>query len=164
MSTENLDKYYMEKASEAKKEATCIKRQLGCILVLHNSRIYITGWNGPPNGIKTCSPCPRKVSGQDLHLCRAVHAERRCLLKASRYGNSTLGSTLYSYMGIPCKDCLLELIEAGVSRIVVENDVLYDELSEVILKEWISIGGKFDVIPMGEKPTHPGIRRFGGSE
>jgi deoxycytidylate deaminase len=150
------DYEYMIRASKAKVNSTCIKKQLGCLLVLSNGET-IEGWNGPPEMIKTCHPeCPRKISGKDLHLCRAVHAERRCLLISARLGFSTEGSTLYSYMGIPCKDCLLELIEAKVHRIVVENPLIYDDLSEPILKEWIERGGKFDVISMGEKPTHSG--------
>jgi deoxycytidylate deaminase len=46
-------------------------------------------------------------------------------------------------MGVPCKDCLLELIEAGISEIVCIQETYYDELSKDILKEWIDTGGKF---------------------
>lgn len=49
-------------------------------------------------------------------------------------------------MGVPCKDCLLELIEAGISEIVCIKETYYDSLSEFILQEWIEAGGKFGVM------------------
>ncbi len=91
--------------------------------------------------------CPRLEShnGTDLDKCRAVHAERQVVLKAAHLGLSTCGSSLYSYMGVPCKDCMLELCQAGVAEIVVIKETYYDELSRDILKEWIDGGGKFRV-------------------
>ena len=92
--------------------------------------------------------CPRLDShiGTDTQKCRAVHAERQVLLKAAHLGLSTDGSTLYSYMGVPCKDCLLELCQAGIAEIVVIKETYYDELSKSILKEWIDSGRKFRVV------------------
>lgn len=141
------DLRYMAMAAEASAQSTCAKKQLGCVLVLRNTIIH--GANGPPKGLKKCDPCPRLEShnGTDLHRCRAVHAERRVLLKAAYLGMSTHGSTLYSYMGVPCKDCMLELWGAGVAEIVVLKETYYDELSRTILKEWIDCwGGKFRVV------------------
>jgi deoxycytidylate deaminase len=92
--------------------------------------------------------CPRMDShnGTDTQKCRAVHAERQVILKAAHLGLPTCGSTLYSYMGVPCKDCLLELWEAGVGEIVVIKETYYDDLSRDILKEWIDSGRKFRVV------------------
>lgn len=73
-------------------------------------------------------------------------SSQQVLLKAAYLGMSTHGSTLYSYMGVPCKDCMLELWEAGVVEIVVLKETYYDELSRTILKEWIDQGGKFRVM------------------
>jgi len=143
------DLKYMVKAGEAASSSTCAKKQLGCVLVLKNTNTnIITGANGPPAGLKKCDPCPRLDShnGVDTQKCRAVHAERQTILKAACFGLSTDGSTLYSYMGVPCKDCLLELWQAGVAEIVVMNETYYDELSKSILKEWIDSGRKFRVL------------------
>lgn len=138
----------MAMAAEASVKSTCAKKQLGCVLVLKNTNIIITGTNGPPQGLKKCDPCPRLDShnGADIQKCRAVHAERQVILKAARLGLSTHGSTLYSYMGVPCKDCLLELCEAGVAEIVVIKETYYDDLSRDILKEWVNSGRKFRVV------------------
>jgi deoxycytidylate deaminase len=70
--------------------------------------------------------CPRKAagakSGQRMELCPAVHAERRALLWSARFGESTEDTVLYCWCGIPCKDCMAELIEAGVRKIVCLDD------------------------------------------
>jgi deoxycytidylate deaminase len=148
------DLKYMIMAEKAALDSTCAKKQLGCVLVLKNTDLNIKGTysikgtNGPPQGLKKCDPGPRMDShnGSDTQKCRAVHAERQVILKAAHLGLPTCGSTLYSYMGVPCKDCLLELWEAGVEEIVVINENYYDELSREILKEWIDCGRKFRVV------------------
>ena len=60
--------------------------------------------------------CPRKLlnykSGEGLHLCVAGHGERNALINAARHGVITNGATLYCNCPIPCKDCLIEIINA----------------------------------------------------
>ena len=83
--------------------------------------------------------CPRRYfgyeSGQGLHLCQAGHAERNALIQAARNGISTLGTTLYCYCPIPCKDCMIEIINAGVTRLVFLKGSEYDGYSKVLLEE-----------------------------
>ncbi len=140
------DEKYMEFAKNAAYSSRCAKKQLGCVLMLKDGS-WIEGTNGAPYLLEACNSCPRKrenaISGQGQKLCRAVHAERQTLLIAAKYGHATEGSILYSYMGAPCKDCMVELIEAGVAEIVCFKHSYYDELSKEIIKEWVSKGGKF---------------------
>ncbi len=139
-----LDKQYMEIAKGVSWKSRCKKRQLGCILVFTDGS-YVEGTNGAPHPLKICDPCPRMAknshSGQDLDLCRAVHAERQALLIAAKYGHATEDARLFSYMGVPCKDCMLELLEADVSEIICAKETYYDELSKSIVKEWQTCGG-----------------------
>jgi dCMP deaminase len=84
--------------------------------------------------------CPRRwlkyKSGQGLHLCQAGHSERNAIIQAARNGIATLGTTLYAYCGIPCKDCSIELINAGIKEIIcLKKDKNYDQYSEIILSE-----------------------------
>ena len=83
--------------------------------------------------------CPRRYfgyeSGQGLHLCQAGHAERNALIQAARNGVSTLGTTLYCYCGQVCKDCAIEIINAGVKELVFLEGENYDNYSGVLLKE-----------------------------
>lgn len=141
------DYEYMIEAKKAALESTCKKKNLGCILKFTDGS-YVQGTNGAPKRLQPCNPCPRidNHSATNLQSCRAVHAERQVLLKAARNGYQTDDAILYSYMGVPCKDCLLELIEAGISEIVCIRETYYDTLSRTILKEWIAVGGKFRLI------------------
>ena len=136
---------YMDLAIKNKNNSPCLSRKIGCVLLLESS-IWIGGHNTQPDGISKCQECPRKKlgmkSGQGLDLCSAVHAERSVLLTAAKYGLKTDGSILFTSTSIPCKDCLLELIHAGVKQIICGNNSFYDVLSERILNEWISGPGK----------------------
>ena len=48
-------------------------------------------------------------------------------------GISTKGCILYMNCGIPCKDCLIEIINAGIEEIVVTSRNYYDSESEYLL-------------------------------
>lgn len=65
-----------------------------------------------------CKTCPRKLvgakSGARLDLCSCVHSERNALLNA---GCDLTGSYLFAYCGVPCVDCTIEIINAGVERV-----------------------------------------------
>ena len=146
MTITDRDRQYMSMAKTASNMARCLKKQLGCYLVTNNGKNFM-GYNGPSEFLSTCKICCKadKPGIEHGYLCRAVHAERKCLLLAAKEGVSTNDSTLYTYMGVPCKDCLLELIDAGVERIVALNNFYYDDLSKGILAEWVNNGGVFEV-------------------
>jgi len=86
------------------------------------------------SGLSDLTLCPRKAmgfkSGNGLERwCIAAHAERNCLINAARLGVSTLGTSLYMNCIVPCKDCLIELINAGVEEIVVDEVEAYNDTS-----------------------------------
>jgi len=140
-------------ARNASKNSTCKKKHLGCVLELRSGRL-IPGWNGPPLPLKPCESCRRTKKDWAGHAdCRALHAERKVLLVTAIGSGCTHGAILYSAMGVPCKDCMLELIEAGIQEIVVERETYYDELSKEILQEWIASGGKFRVAVINDEET-----------
>ena len=101
--------------------ATCTKRSVAAVLELADGSL-IFGWNGPPICFADyCKPCPRlnAKSGTKMELCPAVHAEVSTVLNASRRGTGgTRDSKLYITCGLPCKDCMKELIVAGVEEII----------------------------------------------
>ena len=68
-------------------------------------------------------------------MCPAAHAERNAIVQAARLGIQTKEATLYLNTGVPCKDCLIEMINAGISEIVCTNIFFYDNLSETILNQ-----------------------------
>jgi dCMP deaminase len=134
------DKYYLGICNAVASNSKCISRKIGAILV--RDRVVIcTGYNGPPRGVAHCEGdvCPRRVrgyaSGEGLHLCPAAHAERNAIIQAARLGICTMGATLYLNTQVPCKDCLIELINAGITEVVCTEIKMYDYLSGAIIKQ-----------------------------
>ena len=77
--------YFMEFARLAAKRSTCLRRQVGAVLVKDN-RLLTTGYNGAVSGADHCSEvgCLREEmgikSGERYELCRAVHAEQNAVI------------------------------------------------------------------------------------
>ena len=95
------DEYFMEIAEIVKTRSTCLRRQVGAVIVKDN-RIITTGYNGAPSGLKHCTEiggCERArlniPSGQRHELCRALHAEQNAIIQAAKIGVSTEGATIY---------------------------------------------------------------------
>ncbi|MCX7730964.1 MAG: cytidine/deoxycytidylate deaminase family protein [Candidatus Caldatribacterium sp.] len=132
------DEYFIAIAHLVATRSTCIRRQVGAVLV-KDKRILATGYNGAPTGIAHCTEdtCLRNVknvpSGQMHELCRGLHAEQNVIIQAALYGVSTKGSTLYCTHK-PCILCVKMLINAGIIRIVYENPYP-DPLAEALLEE-----------------------------
>ncbi len=116
------DEYFLNLTNLAAKRSTCLRRQVGCLLV-KNRRILATGYNGAPSGITHCevAGCLRKrlnvPAGERHELCRGLHAEQNALLQAANYGIMVRGSILYSTIQ-PCIICTKMLINAGVREVV----------------------------------------------
>ena len=114
-------------------------RQVGAIIV-KNKRILTTGYNGAPEGVKSCKErgeCLRMkndiASGTRLELCYAVHAEQNAIVQAARLGIVLEGATLYCTHQ-PCVICAKMIINAGIKRIVYK-DGYPDEFSVQLLNE-----------------------------
>lgn len=85
--------------------------------------------------------CPRYVSelgfksGQGLEWCVAGHAEENSILNAARNGIETRGTIMYMNCNIPCKNCLIKIINAGIEEIVVTGFKVYDISSDYLVKQ-----------------------------
>jgi dCMP deaminase len=132
------DSYFMSIADLVKTRSTCLRRQVGAVLV-KDRRILSTGYNGPPTGCKHCAEigCLRKElnipSGERAELCRAVHAEQNAMTQAAYSGVATKDSTIYTTTQ-PCILCAKNMINAGIHRIVYNGDYP-DKYSVSILNE-----------------------------
>ncbi len=133
------DEYFMEIAEIVKTRSTCLRRQVGAVLVKEH-RILTTGYNGAPSGLKHCidlGGCKRAKlgipSGQRHELCRALHAEQNAIIQAAKIGVSTEGSILYVTTQ-PCVICAKMLINAGIVKIIHKGDYP-DSMAKEILKE-----------------------------
>jgi dCMP deaminase len=118
------DEYFLEMARVVERRSTCLRRQIGAILV-REKRILTSGYNGAPSGLPHCEEvgCRRAgiPSGERQELCRALHAEQNAIIQAALHGVNTRHSTLYC-TNQPCVICAKMLINAGVVRVVYEGD------------------------------------------
>ena len=133
------DEYFMQIAELVKTRSTCIRRQVGAVIVKDN-QIISTGYNGAPSGLEHCTDvgiCERNrlniPSGQRQELCRAIHAEQNAIVFASKRGVSIEGATIYVTVA-PCVTCTKMLINAGIKRLVYKEHYP-DELSINMLEE-----------------------------
>jgi len=155
----NWDKYYYDLCQTVASNSKCLSRKIGAIIVKDKS-IIATGYNGPPRNVPSCDQrykrdfdlnttlvnrnifeinttlCPRQVlgykSGEGLEFCVAGHAERNALINSARHGIKIKDAKLYCNCPIPCKDCLIEIINAGISEIIVTKLTYYDKVSEYL--------------------------------
>ena len=132
------DEYFMGIARLVSTRSTCLRRQVGAVIV-RDRRILTTGYNGPPKGIAHCDVvgCLREQmgipSGQRLDICRGVHAEQNAIIQAALHGVSTEGAMIY-VTHQPCFTCAKMIINAGIVR-VVYGEGYPDELARQVLEE-----------------------------
>lgn len=132
------DHYFMEMAEVVAKRSTCLRRQVGAVLI-KDRRILTSGYNGAPSGMAHCAEtgCLRQQlnvpSGQQHEMCRGLHAEQNAVIQAALHGISIKDSMLY-VTHQPCVICAKMMINAGVKTVVMK-DAYPDELSEKMLRE-----------------------------
>ena len=132
------DEYFMSIAELVAERSTCLRRQVGAVLV-KNRRILATGYNGAPGGVVHCAEvgCLRGkmgiASGERHELCRGVHAEQNALIQAATFGVSVSGATIYTTHQ-PCFICTKMLINAKIEKIVYKKEYP-DDLAIGMLKE-----------------------------
>lgn len=133
------DEYFMNMAELASRRSTCIRRQVGAVIVKDN-QVLATGYNGAPKGLPNCcdlNECLRETlhvpSGQRHELCRAVHAENNAITQCAVNGVSCKGGTLY-VTDSPCVMCLKQIINAGIVKIVAKK-IYPDDMSREMLEQ-----------------------------
>ena len=117
--------YFMEIAHVVAKRSTCMRRQVGAVIV-RDKQILSTGYNGAPKGLPHCEEtgCIRQElnvpSGERHELCRAIHAEQNAIAQAAYNGVSLKDSTLYCTTA-PCSLCAKMIINAGIKKVYYEG-------------------------------------------
>jgi dCMP deaminase len=132
------DSYFMEIARIVSKRSTCIRRNVGSVVV-KDKRILSTGYNGAPIHLRHCldAGCVRErlniASGERHELCRGLHAEQNAIIQAAYHGVSINGADVYS-THLPCSICMKMIINAGIEK-VLYADGYPDELSLELIDE-----------------------------
>jgi dCMP deaminase len=132
------EEYFMDITQLVAKRSTCLRRQVGALLV-KDKKILATGYNGAPARLEHCLEigCLREQqsvpSGERHELCRGLHGEQNAIIQAAYHGVAIRGATLYC-TNHPCVICSKMLINAGIERIVYEEGYA-DDLAGQMLKE-----------------------------
>lgn len=138
MARPSWDDYFMQIVDLVKTRSTCLRRQVGALIV-KDKRILASGYNGAPAGVSHCAEvgCLRQQlnvpSGERHELCRAIHAEQNAIVQAAYSGTSVNGSTMYVSLQ-PCSLCAKLMINAGIRKLVFRGSYP-DELALSMLNE-----------------------------
>ena len=138
-----LDEYFMEIAKVVAKRSTCLRNNVGAVIV-RDKRILSTGYNGAPRDMEHCLDigCIRDAqniaSGTRHELCRAVHAEQNAIIQSALHGVSVEGATLYCTHQ-PCILCAKMIINSKIKRVVYSNNYPDDEAINFFEKAGVKI-------------------------
>lgn len=150
MDRPSWDEYFMEITRLVARRSTCLRRQVGAVLV-KDRNILATGYNGAPSGVAHCLEvgCMRErlsiPSGERHELCRGLHAEQNAVIQAAKHGTNINGALLYCTT-MPCIICSKMLINAGIRRIIYEEGYT-DHLAEEMIGEANIEVVKFSSLP-----------------
>jgi len=132
------DEYYLDLAKSVCQRATCLKVQIGAVII-RDDQVVATGYCGAPRGTKSSMEhgfCLRQKlgipSGHRYEMCRSVHAEQNAIINAARSGTSLLGGDMYIFGerrnddgsvgdvldAFPCFICKKMLINCGLKRVI----------------------------------------------
>ena len=126
MSRPSRDAWAMEMAKLTATRSTCLRRQVGCVLLNARGHVLATGYNGVAAGLPHCNELGHDVtfphacsgasapSGTNLDGCQAIHAEQNALLQCRDvYSIDTCYVT-----ASPCMTCTKLLLNTSCQRIV----------------------------------------------
>lgn len=130
--------YFIQMAYLAAQRSTCLRRQVGAVLVRDN-QVLSTGYNGSPKNITHCSEtgCLRETqnvpAGEKHELCRGVHAEQNAIIQCAINGTSTRNAVLYC-TNQPCSICAKMIINAEIKTVYIAESYP-DKLAESLFTE-----------------------------
>jgi dCMP deaminase len=131
------DDYFFKIADDVATRSTCIRRQVGAVIV-KEKRILATGYNGAPKGVSHCTneTCLRNKfnvpSGERHELCRGLHAEQNAIVQAAAHGVAINGAVIY-ITNQPCMICTKMLINCDIKTFIYRqpyNDPLAKEMMD----------------------------------
>lgn len=98
--------------------------QVGAVIVRDDRSVVSLGFNGFP---KDMEDREEWYSNREEKYSRIVHGEINALIQAE---TSVKECTLYTYPFIPCDRCVIQMIQAGIVRIIAPKP------SEDALSRW----------------------------
>lgn len=134
------DEYFSHLANLVGERGTCDRGQCGA-LITRDKRIVSTGYVGSPSGTVHCDEVGHEIhtvvnedGSESKHCIRTTHAEQNAICQAARFGIAVDGGTIYTKMA-PCYACAKMIINAGIKRVVCNQDYHASVRSKEIFKE-----------------------------
>jgi dCMP deaminase len=139
----------MQLALLTAKRATCLRRQVGCVLLNARGHVLATGYNGVAAGQPHCNQYDHfhpigfpdacagahAASGTNLDGCQAIHAEQNALLQCRDvYAIDTVYVT-----ASPCVTCTKLLLNTSCERIVYAETYPHSAAQEL----WLGAGRRW---------------------
>jgi dCMP deaminase len=135
---------WAEVAQTIAKRSSCVRAQVGAVIVDKNQRIAATGYNGPAAGFPTSgacdSYCDRAKGGSvaNYHGCPSIHAEANASLYVDRA--KTEGATIYS-THFPCMDCAKLISNSGIVTVIAKITEADAHRNPHLVKEYLELCG-----------------------
>jgi dCMP deaminase len=153
MSRLTRDAWAMQMAQLTAQRGTCLRRQVGCVLLNGRGHVLSTGYNGVASGMSHCNEvgrvsqagpdhvpftddpfghphaCPgaHAASGTNLDGCHALHAEQNALLQCRDPWSIDVAYITAS----PCMTCTKLLLNTSCYKIVFLEQYPHPEAQEL---------------------------------
>lgn len=112
------DLYFLGMAEYVAKKSKDPSTKAGCVFIGEDKGIVSTGYNGFPSKIEDR---PEWLNDRDVKYPLTLHAEVNAIIFSARHGRTTIGSTAYVWPLSPCTPCMMDMIQAGIVRVVAPN-------------------------------------------
>lgn len=104
------DSFYLGMAFWAASRSKDPNTQCGAFIISRNNEPLGWGYNGPPKKIDDVDVCWERPKKYDY----IIHAE----INAINYARGNLNNSTIYVTAKPCKNCILHIVNSGISRIV----------------------------------------------
>ena len=113
----NWDEYFMTMAYLAAMKSKDESTHCGSVIVDNMNHIVSTGYNSFVRGIN--DDVPERQERPEKYMW-FEHGERNAIYSAANKGISTRGCRIY-VTGIPCADCARGIIQAGITKVIIQE-------------------------------------------
>jgi dCMP deaminase len=115
---EKYFQYYQQIAILASQQSVAKRRQVGAVIVAQSGMIA-TGWNGMPAGFD--NECEYTHLVDKVTKPEVIHAERNAIDKMTRQGVSTENSILFVTTA-PCIECAKSIATIGINSVYYRDN------------------------------------------
>jgi len=124
----NWDEYFMSLAYLASTKSKDKSTHMGAVIIGKDKEIVSTGMNGFVRGIN--DHIDERQERPEKYFWME-HAERNAIYNAARIGVSLKNCCLY-VTAMPCMDCAKGIVQAGISKVIVDYNKEYEKSPEWI--------------------------------